>query len=608
MFSSVRVAESQHFLVTIPDGAVADVRRSASALLTWVFVGGEQGYAVTLFLEGTFVTAAIHFEPEAYQVNHGKPMGRHFAGYGFLSAFARHSSAPSITGYVRNAKIGEDFRSFIKEFRPDDAAGFIVPSKAAAIKQIGCFFTPSPINSAQAWQRELHGSRAWSLGGVNHTLSSARAMDGLTDLLVAPVQPWDAVICTSEASRDVIEKLFARQEEYLRSRVGATHFVRPHLPVIPLGVDCDAQAGQVAGREQARAALGLQAGDFVVLFLGRLSFHAKANPAPMYLALERLTQRHRVVLIECGWTANDQIAGAFAEARAKLCPSVRSIVLDGRQPETRAQAWGAADVFCSLSDNIQETFGLTPIEAMAAGLPVVVTDWDGYKDTVRNGIDGFAVPTIAAPPGSGHPLAARHALEIDSYDSYIGQASTSVTVDIDATVHAFERLASDPSLRQRMGASGAARALAVFDWKVIIRAYENLWRELGELRMSGEPGSPPSPGVTRPFWPARPDPFELFASFPSVELSSGHRIMPVSGVDEREVSDRLLLKMAMVNISLDISSAFLLGLWKRVGSEATTVRSMLEGQSGSAAALTVRGLLWLAKLGLLRILDPNERH
>jgi glycosyltransferase involved in cell wall biosynthesis len=519
-------------------------------------------------------------------------MGRHVAGYGFLSAFARHSSGKPITGYVRNAKLGEDFCAIIKEFRPDSTPDFIVPSKASALKQIGWFFTPSSINAAQAWQRELHGSKAWSLCGVNHTLSSARAMDGLTDLLTALVQPWDAVICTSAASRDVIQKLFERQEDYLRGRLGATRFVRPHLPVIPLGVDCDAQAEQVAGREQARAALGLRAKDFVVLFLGRLSFHVKANPAPMYLALERLSQRHSVVLIECGWTANEQIAAAFADARAKLCPSVRYIVLDGREPDKRAP----------------ETFGLTPIAAMAAGLPVVVTDWDGYKDTVRNGIDGFAVPTIAAHPGSGHLLAARHALKIDSYDSYIGQASTAVSVDIDAAAQALEHLASDPDLRRRMGASGVARAREVFDWKVIIQAYENLWRELGSLRMAGEPGSPPSPDSTRPFWPARPDPFELFASFPSAELSSAHRVMPVAGIDEQEVSERLVLKLALVNISPDISSAFLLDLWKQVGSEGATVRSMLAAQGKPSAALTIRGLLWLAKLGLLRILDPVERH
>jgi starch synthase len=545
------------------------------------------------------VTAAIHFETEAYDVTHGKPMGRHFAGHGFLSAFARHSSDNSPTGYVANAKLGGEFCSFIKSFRPESSPRYIAAAKAGALRRVGCLFTPSPINVHQTWQRELHGPRSWSLCGVNHTLSSARAMDGLTGLLAAAVQPWDAIICTSTASRSVIETLFARQEEHLSRRLGATRFVRPQLPVIPVGVDCEAQAGRPERRNEARSSLEIEPGDFVVLFLGRLSFHAKANPAPMYLALERLARRHRVVLIECGWTANDQIAQAFSEARAKLCPSVRSIVLDGRISDVRDKAWAAADVFCSLSDNIQETFGLTPIEAMAAGLPVVVTDWDGYKDTVRNGIDGFAVPTMAAPPGAGHHLATRHALETDTYDSYIGQASTAVTVDIDATAAAFERLAADPDLRRRMGANGVARARERFDWKVIVKAYEELWQELAAMRTAGQ--TAPSPEAARGFWPARPDPFDLFASFPSLPFSSHYVVSQAAGVDEAEVLERLSLKVALVNASPDISCAFLLGVWKLAGGQAATVRSIIAAHQNASPALTVRALLWLAKFDLLTI-------
>ena len=54
----------------------------------------------------------------------------------------------------------------------------------------------------------------------------------------------------------------------------------------------------------------------------------------------------------------------------------------------------SSDIFISLSDNFQETFGITPLEGMASGLPVVVSDWDGYRDTVRDQIDGFTIPTI----------------------------------------------------------------------------------------------------------------------------------------------------------------------------------------------------------------------
>ncbi len=120
------------------------------------------------------VTAAIHFEAEAYDVTHGKPMGRHFAGHSFLSAFARHSSENAPIGYVGNAKAGNQFCSFVKGFCPDRSPRYITTGKAGALREVGCLFTPSPINTAQTWQRELHGPRSWSLCGVNHTLSSAR--------------------------------------------------------------------------------------------------------------------------------------------------------------------------------------------------------------------------------------------------------------------------------------------------------------------------------------------------------------------------------------------------------------------------------------------------
>ena len=95
---------------------------------------------------------------------------------------------------------------------------------------------------------------------------------------------------------------------------------------------------------------------------------------------------------------------------------MKVITLDGRQASARQTAWAGADVFCSLSDNIQETFGIVPIEAMAAGLPVVVSDWDGYKDTVRHGVDGFRIPTCMPQAGLATDLALRHALEVDTYD------------------------------------------------------------------------------------------------------------------------------------------------------------------------------------------------
>jgi hypothetical protein len=372
--------------------------------------------------------------------------------------------------------------------------------------------------------------------------------------------------------------------------------------VIPLGVDCDAQTGYAAHRDQARAALGLEPDEVVVLFLGRLSFHAKANPAPMYLALERLAKKHRLVLVECGWAASDLIAAALAAARGKLCPSVRSIVLDGRKQEERTKAWAAADIFCSLSDNIQETFGLTPIEAMAAGLPVVVTDWDGYKDTVRNETDGFTVPTIAAPAGAGLDLAIRYALEVDNYDVYIGQASLGVVADIEATATAIDRLASDRDLRRKLGANGAKRAREVYDWKAIVRAYENLWDKLGRIRKEHSPSPASSTPLT--YRPSRPDPYDLFASFPSSILSLDQRVRQAPGISLEDVKERLQLKVLLVDSAFGASVESLMALWLDLGSEGVSVRDVLDKHSQSELKRVIRSVLWLAKFDLARIDAP----
>ena len=125
--------------------------------------------------------------------------------------------------------------------------------------------------------------------------------------------------------------------------------------------------------------------------------------------------------------------------------------LDGRKTDVRQDIWFAADFFISLSDNVQETFGLVPIEAMAAGLPVVVSDWDGYRESVRDGIDGFTVPTWQPGPGAGTDLAQMYASNHLTYDHYIGAASQGVAVDINACAEAFSRLIGDPELRRRMG-------------------------------------------------------------------------------------------------------------------------------------------------------------
>jgi hypothetical protein len=343
-----------------------------------------------------------------------------------------------------------------------------------------------------------------------------------------------------------------------------------------------------------------------VVFVGRLSFHAKANPFAMYQALEAsaraLAGSCRVMLVECGWHASEAIARAFAEARRFACPSVESATLDGRDPAARAEAWAAADVFCSLSDNIQETFGLTPIEAMAAGLPAIVSDWDGYRDTVRDGVDGIRIPTLMPGPGLGEDLAQRHALGIDDYDMYCGRNSNLVAVDIRAATDALTALLGAPDRARALGEAGRRRAREAFDWSALIPRYEALWEELAAIRRAGRDALP---RLAHP-WPARMDPFAAFAAYPTATLTPDTRFELVDA-DPRAARARLDACAALWMVSFDRTTppraSEIDAVFARLADGPRAARDLAAGTEQGRAPVVFRGLVWLAKLGLIRRLD-----
>ncbi len=98
---------------------------------------------------------------------------------------------------------------------------------------------------------------------------------------------------------------------------------------------------------------------------------------------------------------------------------------------------------------------MTPLEAMVREIPVVASDFDGYRDTVVNGETGFLVPTRMAKGACGD-ITARLLCGGISYDEFLAEVGQTVTVSIPDTADALLRLAQDESLRERMGARGVA--------------------------------------------------------------------------------------------------------------------------------------------------------
>ncbi len=548
------------------------------------------------------MTAAIYYHPEAYTTAGPKLMGRNAAGESFLRGFLTYSKASEFWAQVQKPEHAQHFAQTVKSFGRTGPVKAIDKNTLAALSQVGVIYYPGPGIGEHAFHRAAYGHGAWSLCGITHTTSSAGAMDALAELVTAPVQPWDALICTSTAVKNNVERILQAQVDYLKDRLGITKLVLPQLPVIPLGIHTQDFAFTPDQKAAARAALGVSPETLVVLFMGRLSFHAKAHPLAMYQALENAAKAtgKEVVLVECGWHANEFIAKAYRDAAQLACPSVRVITLDGRKAEGRQTAWAGTDVFCSLSDNIQETFGIVPIEAMAAGMPVIVSDWDGYKDTVREGIDGFRTPTLLPQAGLGSDLALRHALEIDTYDMYCGHTCSLVAVDVQATAHAFTRLFRSPELRRQMGEAGRQRAQSVYDWAVIIPQYEMLWAQLNELRKAQAKDLKP---LAHP-WSARMDPFHAFAAY-STQTLTPQTVLALVDANAETAQKRVLAyrQLAMCDFAKVVlpSEAEIQAVLEAAAFAPRAAVELMANIPVERQPFVLRALVWLVKLNVLSV-------
>jgi len=536
---------------------------------------------------------AIYYVGDAYSTAK-KIMGRQSAGKAFLRGVARTWPSGLVHGVVPNAGTaatmerqlrGDGFRG---EFRWHDF------SRWRGVASADTLYYPAPPLRELAAARNLSAPNAFSLMGVTHTLSYVGAMDQLADLVLPPFKPWDALICTSRAAHSLVSTLQAEVREWWCVQTGASRFVQVELPVIPLGVDAPSFSPRPALRASARQSLGVRLEECVFLFAGRLSFHAKANQAPLYQALEKVARQVPVACIEAGVFPNDAIRHAYLAAQKLLAPSVRFLVVDGGDEARYRQAWQGADVFVSVSDNIQETFGLTPVEAMAAGLPVVVTDWNGYKDTVRDGVDGFRVPTIQPSAGVGGDLAVRHALGVDTYDFYIGRASLATVADPTALARALLTLALDGEKRRTMGAAALKRASEGYDWPVILHRYAALASDLGRIRAEA---------VDFPVekWPTRADPFARFAHFSSQTLA-GSWLVTLQPDGAARLRDLLTLSMASYacDATLLPEESLVVLLAELAKRTPQTVNELL-GAAGMATPVGVRALQWLWKFDLVRV-------
>ena len=540
------------------------------------------------------------YHPDGYRVARKDLKGRHSAGESFLTAFLDHAIGPDVYALCLGQQGFEDFEQSVKASGRPLTARAVRRTDVELLRRQALINLPYPGIAEEARIRSFLADDSYALCGITHTISSREVLDGVVDLLRAPVNEWDAVICTSRAVHDALSGVLSRAEDDLRARLGATKFTRPLMPIIPLGVHSQRFIRNEADRARWRKSLGIAEDAVVVLFFGRLSVHAKASPFQLAQAAELAAARtkHPLAIVWCGWFNDDFQRRVFMNTAKSMAPSVPFHHVDGRDEAARFSIWAAADIFCSLSDNIQESFGLTVIEAMAAGLPVVASNWNGYREAVEDDVNGLLVDSYM-PSGTLADAAYRYVSGIDTYDLYIGALSQLCFVDLDQAADALARLADDAALRARLAAAARKTIAERFDWKVVMPRYAELWREqierLGQARSQG--------GARSLSWQTH-DPALTFAGFPSQHLR-GESLL-ARGEHFGRWNDLVKQPGVVVNASALTGRKQFQTLHKLFADQDShTIEDVLKSFEPNDANAVLRTLHWLIKVGLLRMAEKR---
>jgi phosphatidylinositol alpha-mannosyltransferase len=252
------------------------------------------------------------------------------------------------------------------------------------------------------------------VGTFHMSAKVSPAYEIFSDVLRTHASRLDARIAVSEAAR----------------RFAMRYFPGDYL-VVPNGVAFSRFAGRVAPVRD------LADGRINILFVGRLDIRKRV---PMLIsAFKRLRREHpdsRLVIVGKGFMGPACRAAAYPLTG-------KDIVFKGRvSPSDLPSYYSSSDIFCSVPAG-SESFGIVLLEAMAAGVPIVATGIEGYREIVTDGVDGRLVR-----PGDTTGLAG-----------------------------ALGRLVADRELRTAMGRKGREKAI-LFDWPRVARRIADIYMDL----------------------------------------------------------------------------------------------------------------------------------
>lgn len=402
----------------------------------------------------------------------GPVLGRKVANIKFLSALLAVNPFDEYHFFLMDEGLINALKKHVEKIAPAlFEAGKIklfyrsdLPAQLAEV-DYHCFHLSDCITSQPSVSRlrNQFSRQIFPVTGLIHSLSYADFGAAFLRHLWSGTTKRDAIACTSSLGKQTVEKYFA----WLREGYGLSEDTHPapQLCQIPLGVDTE----ELFPGEP-------RSGDAPVrlLVFGRLSHFSKMDIVPLIRALHRLTQDGvaptDIELVLAGWADDkDDILPRLKDMVANIGVPL-SVHVRPSEAE-KVALFQSADLFISIADNPQETFGITLVEAGAFGLPTVASEYDGYRDIIVHGETGLLVPTIGPAETPDVDL-----LAPVTYDNqYHLRLAQRTVVEIPALAAALKKLIESPDLRQAMGKRARKRVLENFSWQKVIHDYVVLW-------------------------------------------------------------------------------------------------------------------------------------
>ena len=241
-----------------------------------------------------------------------------------------------------------------------------------------------------------------------------------------PIEKW--------LSRYTDVLITINKEDYRRSK--RKFHAKKTVKIPGVGVETEKYADCKVDRSAKRAELGVNDSDFLLLSVGELS--ERKNQKVIISALHKMKdagsidnivylavgtgyqeEEFRHLISEYGLQDHVKLLG-FRSDIAELCKTVD----------------------CFVHPSVREGLGIAPLEAMAAGLPLISASTNGIKDYTKNGVSGCCVDPL----------------------------------DVDEMIEAITRMKNDEAFRQKCGETNK-RIARHFDISITNDIMRNVYTE-----------------------------------------------------------------------------------------------------------------------------------